>query len=275
VVLYLISIEQAKLKEESDHIWATLTTLGIMTDMETKLDLILKTVSNLDERMKNLELGFSAFDTQIKSNTTQIEQLKKEQVNMKKTIGEIQTEINKMKLERTKLQKLAKNENLSRELYSKRFNYLIHGIPESSENAWETREQTEKLFRKFVTEGLQITDPSLIKLADVHRLPQHPIYDRDGFKIDRPIIIKFIDVFDKQNFMKNLKHLKQYTNEKRLPSTQYVYATEHLPKDLQDQKKKLIPLYKEARKYKKKTVWKIINCEYCLFFDGERFTADK
>ena len=28
----------------------------------------------------------------------------------------------------------------------------------SSDNVWETRQQTEKLFRKFVTEGLQIED---------------------------------------------------------------------------------------------------------------------
>jgi len=52
-----------------------------------------------------------------------------------------------MREERAESQRKIRHENLSRELYSKRFNYLIHGIPESAENPWETREQIEKLFR--------------------------------------------------------------------------------------------------------------------------------
>ena len=150
---------------------------------------------------------------------------------------------------------------------------MIHGISESSDNVWETRQQTEKLFRKFIAEGLQIQDSNSIKLADIHRLPQHPIYDSDKRKINRPMIGKFMDIFNKQNFVKNLKHLKEY-NEKRPPTTKYVYTTEHLPIELQRQKKKLIPLYKKAKEENKKTVWKIVDCEYCLFVDDVRVHAD-
>ena len=82
-----------------------------------------------------------------------------------------------------------------------------------------------------------------------------------------------MDIFNKQNFVKNLKHLKEY-NEKRPPTTKYVYATEHLPIELQRQKKKLIPLYKKAKEENKKTVLKIVDCEYCLFVDDVRVHAD-
>ena len=102
---------------------------------------------------------------------------------------------------RKKFELRLKKQNLSREFYSKRFKYLIHGIPESSDNVWETRQLTEKLFRKFVAEGLQIKDKNPIKLADIHRLPQHPIYDSNKRKINRPIIVKLMDIFNKTKFL--------------------------------------------------------------------------
>ena len=40
-----------------------------------------------------------------------------------------------MRREREEIQKKTRKESLSRELYSKRFNYLIHGIPESTNKA--------------------------------------------------------------------------------------------------------------------------------------------
>ena len=55
----------------------------------------------------------------------------------------------------------------------------------------------------FLVEGLQIEDGLCIKLADVHRQPLLPIYDSDKSKINRPIVNKFMDAFDKQNFIEN------------------------------------------------------------------------
>jgi len=52
-----------------------------------------------------------------------------------------------------------------------------------------------------------------------------------------------------------------------------VFATEHLPKELQLQKKKLVPLFKAACEENKKTVWKVEDCEYRLCIDGEQAYA--
>ena len=222
-----------------------------MAEVNEKIDEILKTVTSLDRRMKQFEDTFRAFESRVENNTTKIGEIQAEHIKLREMIYNNQDELEKMRQEKEEILEETKKATLSRELYSKRFNYLIHGIPESTGNAWETRQQTERLFRKFVVEGLQIEDPSSIKLADIHRLPQHPVYDSNQHKVNRPIIIKFMDVFDKQKFVANLKHHKCY-NKNRARSSQYVYATEHLPIELQNQKKKLIPLYKEAKKEQKK-----------------------
>ena len=46
--------------------------------------------------------------------------------------------------------------------------------------------------------------------------------------------------------------------------------TEHLPNELYQQKKKLLPLYLEARRNKKQATRLINNGKYCLFIEGER-----
>ena len=54
-------------------------------------------------------------------------------------------------------------------------------------------------------------------------------------KKTRPIIVKFVDIFDKYEFTKNLRNLKVYDAEqkaKRLTAS-YVHATEYLLKKLQ------------------------------------------
>ena len=63
--------------------------------------------------------------------------------------------------------------------YSKRLNVLIHGLKEApakpgEENLGESRADTLMIFRRFLSEGLQIVEPSSISLVDIHRLPQRP-----------------------------------------------------------------------------------------------------
>ena len=98
---------------------------------------------------------FKSFDGRIRfdrriSNTTKIGKVQIEQLKPRQTISQIQDKLNELRQEKKKIRIETKKRNLSRELYSKRFKYLIHGIPESSDNVWETSKQTEKLIRKFV-----------------------------------------------------------------------------------------------------------------------------
>ena len=92
-------------------------------------------------------------------------------------------------------------------------------------------------------------------------------------KIVRSIIIKLTNAFEKQLVFKNLMRLKEYNETWNLKPKNPgdFYVTEHLPRELQMQKKKLIPIFRKAKEEGKKTAWKIIDGGYQLYIDGEQF----
>ena len=143
-------------------------------------------------------------------------------------------------------------------------------LVEDESVVWEKREETEAILNKFLTEALQL-NPEQLKLTDLHRLPQHPIY-KDKVKINCPIIFKVASVFDKHTIMTRLKMLKDYNERQQesCPTAPKVYVSEHLPKEMYEQKKLLMPHFKDARKMKLKTTWMVQNEEYCLFVDDKK-----
>jgi len=61
---------------------------------------------------------------------------------------------------------------------------LIHGLSEDKNKAWETQQETEATFTKFLNEGLGLNRNS-ITIAVIHRLLQNPVY-KDSVKVDLP-----------------------------------------------------------------------------------------
>ena len=59
-------------------------------------------------------------------------------------------------------------------------------------------------------------------------------------------------------------------NQKKKENTEAkpIYISEHLPKPYNEQKKKLLPLFKHASTKKQKTTWGVSDGNYCLFIDG-------
>ena len=101
-----------------------------------------------------------------------------------------------------------------RESYDKRFNVLIHWLPEDPQNVWETPLQTLANIHKFMKEALLITDPTMITLADYHCLSQRSIY-KEKLRVDRPIIIKLTNAAAKRRIFANLKYLKTFNETRR------------------------------------------------------------
>ena len=58
---------------------------------------------------------------------------------------------------------------------TKRFNLLIHGIEEDTESAREPKWESENKFKQFLQNGIKIPIFNAVAVADIHRLPQHPI----------------------------------------------------------------------------------------------------
>ena len=133
---------------------------------------------------------------------------------------------------------------------------LVHGIEESIKEVWVTKQSTLEKFDQFLENGLKICR-SQIKVTDIHRLPQRPLF-KQGHQVCRPIIVKLSSVFNKQLILSLCKNLKAYnanlfhdgklTNGKQ---GRTIYVTEHLPKTFVNQKKLLLPSFNKARKEKK------------------------
>ena len=142
-----------------------------------------------------------------------------------------------------------------KEPFEKRYNILIHGLRE-----------IEHVYR-FMKDSFFISDPKSLPLMDYHRLPQQPTF-KFGRKTTRPIIIKLANAADKRQIFGNLKNLKSYNESRKALNLYCVFVTEHLRKKFLQERKLLLPEFKEARRMTSKTVWRAEKGHYVLYIDG-------
>ena len=85
------------------------------------------------------------------------------------------------------------------------------------------------------------------------------------------LVFKLLTIHDK-NLTFSAKNLGQYNAmRKESGSTNLnIYITDHLPAKFQEQRKLLLPYYKEAKKNKKKTIWKALDGNCTLFIDNKQ-----
>ena len=263
--------------------------IGGLRKLENRMDLLEKCLdsntSRLTEIEDSLNLRCDAIELELK-NTVK----KSTFENLEKRLNLLETSLQNKSTKFRKLsgnvRDLSKNlaqfqndttqELLEKEIYAKRFNILIHDIEENLESAWETKWESEKKVREFLHECLKIPRTHVMAIADVHRLPQHNITKND-VRITRPIIVKLTSYLDKNLIMRSLKNLKPYNEERKRKfgnNAKSAYLTEHLPQQLQQQKKKLLSTFKEAREAGKKAFWRIERATYCLYIDNVKYRND-
>ena len=236
-----------------------------------------RSISNFNERITNLEDKMESLEhkiNEIENEKAITEELRKQEPKTNDSINELRQRVKEI----SEMFNNAEYENrktaLRNEMYSKRFNVLIHGIKEKSGSVWETKEETGKLAIDFFQNALLIDDPASIKLADAHRLPQHPVL-RNSKKIERPIIIKLTNAFDKQLTFKNLKCLKEYNETLNLKPKNPGYVTEHLLRELQMQKKRLIPFSVKLKKKVKKLYERSLMGTISFILKGNNFFSNE
>ena len=244
--------------------------------VHTKLDEILKSIqiinaqiNNLKESVQDVNKHLETLDKKLTKRSDELEMKINQKVDMA-LFHQLEEKVQELLKEQNLTKLRSKREQISKEAYSKRLNLLVQGLVEDESVAWEKREETEAILNKFLTEALQL-NPGQVKLTDLHRLPQHPIY-KDKVKINRPIIFKVASVFDKHTIMTRLKMLKDYNQRQQesCPTAPKVYVSEHLPKEMYEQKKLLMPHFKDARKMKLNTTWMVQNGKYCLIVDDKK-----
>ena len=239
-------------------------------NVEQKLDIILKRLDNMETKIDKFNKKFEEMFEGLNEKYGELKSAldNKASVDLFKRL--------KLRVEQLEQERAnAKQDEVAREAYSKRLNLLVHGIEESKEEVWETKQSTLDKFDQFLENGLKICR-SQIKVTDIHRLSQRPLF-KQGHQVCRPIIVKLSSVFDKQLILSSCKNLKAYnanlfhdgklTNGKQ---GRTIYVTEHLPKTFVNQKKLLLPSFNKARKEKKQAYWRIDHGQYCLFVDNEK-----
>ena len=120
--------------------------------------------------------------------------------------------------------KQLKIDAVMKDSYSKRLYVLIYWLKKApakpgEENLGESRADTLMIFRRFLSEGLQIVEPSSISLVDIHRLPQRSSPIEFGKTKARPITVKLATQDYKNRIYQSLKFLKFYNRQEVNPYT--------------------------------------------------------
>ena len=169
-------------------------------NLESKIDKILSSIDSLTSAVQNINVKLDCFEKRLNELEGRVNTKHAELTVEKAPAEEVQIltdRIQKLELELKNYHEAKFKNEEAKEAYSKRLNLLVHGLPERMDSAWETREEIIQVFNKLMIEGLRIQDPSDIKIVDIHRLPQHPVF-KNGIKQTRPVIIKLNSIFDKK-----------------------------------------------------------------------------
>ena len=205
------------------------------------------------------ELITKTVQTEIQSLSYSLETASKDNNDLKKHVKilEKRLELTEGLLLQAQVKMKMQNERiLDLQARSMRENLIIGGIPES-EN--ENQGQIEKKVTDFIKDDLKIADATNMKIDRAHRI---------GAKQNnkpRSIVVKFSSPKSKDKIFKNVRNL---SGKKDLS------IQDQLPQEIQERRRRLWPLYKEARDKKKndpnyKVAWSLDK----LIINGKSHTA--
>ena len=229
--------------------------------MEKKIDAVLSSIKVSTERFKsiedmkitNIEDKFDLYESRFLTIDRRLAQQEEKINDLTNELDNIAnlSDFNEIRDRVKYLEKIAEDarrEALRQKSYNERLNLLVHGVKELPNIVWRNKLQTQTKLYEVFKEGPGI-DLNFIKLVDIHRLLQRPVYDNQHKAITHPIIIKLQNALDKGRIMRNLDKLKMYNSkrqEKETPdsSTTFlgayasnqclkakIFVTELMPKD--------------------------------------------
>nr|CAB3263741.1 mediator of RNA polymerase II transcription subunit 30-like [Phallusia mammillata] len=212
--------------------------------------------------MQSMDRRLTSIENDLRERVGQVETSLE---NAHQRIDELEGKVVSLENNLRETQLQSKQESVMDELRSKEFNLLFHGIPQSNN---ESPDQTEHIVRTFLTDKLQYphSDLTKIEFSNVHRLPRRSSSTANTGPSDllksAPIAVKFIKMSDKRKIHSLAGRARSYNAN----------ITRHLPTSMQSQRKLLIHHANKFYKQGKTIRWKILQADYCLFVNGERFT---
>ncbi|XP_052768003.1 uncharacterized protein LOC128208479 [Mya arenaria] len=226
---------------------------SVNNDLVTMLIKRLDSMDSKLARLDSIQSSVNAINTRIQSMDTKINDLESKVRDIERsrefdsqTLSEISKQhkdldsftqkMEKFEEEHRVTENTLKSEILDLKCRSMRDNLLFHKIPE------EKDEICEQKILQFIQEKLKIDNATeVIRLQRAHRIGPY-----QGDKT-RPIVAKFSDFPDREKVRRAAKELK---------GTQYGIS-EQFPKQVVEQRRKLVPIMLQARKDGKEAFIKV------------------
>ncbi|CAJ1055550.1 uncharacterized protein LOC119127540 [Xyrichtys novacula] len=212
--------------------------MGIMEKQLQKLDLLKKLTDDVEELKHSVEYNNSLIDVLKQDNAS----LRMEVNTLKKLTADLQQKNHKMS-----------NDILDMQSRSMRDNIIIHGLPETQKETYQSTEQLVKTFMKS-TLKMEEREVDAIRFSRVHRVGQA----ESSRQKSRPIVAKVVDTKMKISIMGRGKELR---------GTNYSISDQYPPEILR-RRRLLHPVMTEVRKNNKKA--RLVTDK--LYIDGKLYS---
>lgn len=167
------------------------------------------------------------------------------------------------------------DEQVLSEYHNKKYNMIIHNLPEES-GSWESNIDSIDKVHTFFRDNLGVENADNMRLVNAHRMGLRKSIKNTGTGVTlhtRPIIVRFSCMPDKEKVQEKLTALRAYNRD--IPYYKHrVFVTDQLPRRMDDQRKLLVEQFRNARKNKVKAKWSVDkHGNYCLYINNEQVFA--
>ena len=251
----------ATIEEKLETILATMATKEDLQMMATKED-----VKGINDRIDALSLDVNSRIDRVESDVS--DQKLKVAENTDRIDGFEATVTAQGEIIEALQSKLKKEKSLA-DLRSRMNNLLLFG--DDDDNPDEEPSESIERIRNFLKNVLKLPNADSIMIDDGHRLRLRKKATRTS-RPKGPLIFRVVSAIDRKLIFNRARDcLGAYNTEK---GTNY-YVKRHLPKHMQDQKKKLLPTFNKAKRAKKEAKFQINfdTGDYELYIDGQLYTG--
>lgn len=212
--------------------------LKILDSISVTVNELKRDMNTIQERVSDVEKSQNFINTQFEENKVAVMNVERDLNNIKQAVDSAIT-----------CNKSLSDDIVDLQARSMRDNLLFFGIDEAADN--DVNENCIEAVQKFCAEKLEIDDTLVLERA-------HRIGKRKQGK-PRPIVVKF----NRFQQRETVRH-----SSSKLKDSRYS-ITEQYPKPIQENRKRLWPIYKEARAAKKR----VSMVRDKLYIEGQLYTG--
>ena len=190
-----------------------------------KMEGVVDQIYNLEKAVNNIQENLSSYNEKVKKMADTIKQI---EAGLTSVNADIEAVERKEEQREEKIKNLEEIQILCQEVYNRRENLCIFGIPEAAQGV----ENTSEVVYKFFEDELELENARDIEFQRIHRLGKK----KAGYP--RPIIARFLRFPERECIFKSVRSLGEESEVK-------VFAD--FPQQIRERRKKQWPIMKKAR----------------------------